>query len=106
MLEAEALCDTRHKSSITHDRAGHTQQAFAYDWDACKTKARARQRFLFHDKLVHKLKKKTPENWDVIAWYQSIGIRIPRVEGYVSRFLDSLSFGVAVCTSEHRYVIA
>ena len=45
-------------------------------------------------------------NWGVTAWYKSLGIRIPRTDGYGSRSLDSLSYGVAVCTSEHRYVIA
>ena len=50
--------------------------------------------------------KKTHGIWGVTAWYQSIGIRIPRNDGYGSRSLDSLSSGVTVCTSEHRYVIA
>ena len=53
-----------------------------------------------------KKKKKTPVIWGVTAWYQSIGIRIPRANGYGSRLLDSLISGIAVCTSEHRYVIA
>ena len=51
-------------------------------------------------------KKKTPGILGVTAWYQSIGIQIPRADRYGSRSLDSLSSGVAVCTSEHRYVIA
>ena len=28
--------------------------------------------------LMGPRKKKTPENWGVIAWYQSLGTRIPR----------------------------
>ena len=50
--------------------------------------------------------KENPRIWGITAGYQSIGIRIPRADGYVSRLLDSLSYGVAVCTSELRYVIA
>ena len=30
---------------------------------------------------------------------KSLGTRVPRAIGYVSRFLDSLSSGVTVCTS-------
>ena len=36
---------------------------------------------------------------------KSLATRVPRAEGYGSRSSDSLSSGVAVCISEHRYVV-
>ena len=38
-------------------------------------------------------------------YIKSLGTRVPRADGYVSRLVDSLSSGVTVCTSERRYVI-
>ena len=35
----------------------------------------------------------------------SLGTRVPRVDGYGSRSSNSLSSGVAVCISERRYVV-
>ena len=36
---------------------------------------------------------------------KSLNTRIPRVDGYGSRSSDSLSSGVTVCISEHRYMV-
>ena len=36
---------------------------------------------------------------------KSLGTRVPRADGYGSRLLDSLSFGVAVFISERKYVV-
>ena len=36
---------------------------------------------------------------------KSLGTRVPREDGYGSRSSDSLSYGVAICISELRYVV-
>ena len=36
---------------------------------------------------------------------KSLGTRVPRADGYGSSSLDSLSYGVAACTSERKYVV-
>ena len=36
---------------------------------------------------------------------KSLGTRVPRADEYGSRSLDSLSSGVIVCISEHKYVV-
>ena len=36
---------------------------------------------------------------------KSLGTRVPRADGYGSRSSNSLSFGVAVCILERRYVV-
>ena len=37
-----------------------------------------------HPLLFHRLtgSQRTPRNWGVTAWYQSLGIRIPRERGF------------------------
>ena len=35
----------------------------------------------------------------------SLDTRVPRADGYGSRSSDSLSYGVTVCISEHRYMV-
>ena len=121
MSRHSALChDSGVRSCVTNkarcacDRGALpcTTKPGAHDRHASATGMLARQRHecdrgvLSRQTFTEAKKKKTLGIWGVLAWYQSIGIRIPRNDGYGSRSLDSLSSGVAVCTSEHRYVIA